>query len=557
VPSTPPEGEAVPWDGSLPGSALTGLGTRPFGVYVHVPFCATRCGYCDFNTYTATELGGGASQAAYAATAADEVRLARRVLGDTDVSAATVFFGGGTPTLLPPADLDALLRSVRDELGLRPDAEVTTEANPDSVDRDSLRRLRDAGFTRVSFGMQSAVPHVLATLDRTHDPERVPLVVQWAREAGFDGVSLDLIYGTPGESQDDWRTSLDAALACGPDHLSAYALIVEEGTRLAGQVRRGEVPAPDDDDLADRYLLADEVLAAAGMQWYEVSNWATATGQRARHNEGYWLGHDWWGVGPGAHSHVGGTRWWNVRHPAAYATRLADGASPAQAREVLDDDQRRAERVLLGIRLVEGHPLDDLTDRGRDAARAAVGSGLLEPAARGRGGPRPARLGRLLHQADVDRVAVVLAVVGLDAGDDHEDQTDDEDDGAQSAGDDRQRDADDQQADLEVQRLDRLPAGERRLVALHEHHHQRCDEADHDRADVREHRPHPLVGLAELAGRLPAVARSARRCAVPTRGWWCVPGRRLAAGGVRGLGWRLGHGVIPPVRPARCRSRSR
>ena len=401
MPSTPPEGEPVPRDGSLPGSALTGIGARPFGVYLHVPFCATRCGYCDFNTYTATELGGGASQAAYATTAAAEVRLARRVLGDADVPAGTVFVGGGTPTLLPPADLAALLATVRDELGVRPDAEVTTEANPDSVDRDSLRRLRDAGFTRVSFGMQSAVPHVLRTLDRTHDPERVPRVVQWAREAGFDGVSLDLIYGTPGESQEDWRTSLAAALACGPDHLSAYALIVEDGTRLAGQVRRGEIPPPDDDDLADRYLLADEVLAGAGMQWYEVSNWATTTGQRARHNEGYWLGHDWWGIGPGAHSHVGGSRWWNVRHPAAYAARLADGRSPAQAREILDDEQRRTERVLLGIRLVEGHSLEDLSDRGRDAAQHAVGNGLLDPAAHENGRAALTLRGRLLADAVV------------------------------------------------------------------------------------------------------------------------------------------------------------
>jgi putative oxygen-independent coproporphyrinogen III oxidase len=401
VPSALPEGEDAPRDGALPGSALAGLGTRPFGVYVHVPFCATRCGYCDFNTYTATELGGGASQAAYAGTAVEEVRLARRVLGDADVAAATVFLGGGTPTLLPPGDLARLLGAVRDELGVRPDAEVTTEANPDSVDLAGLERLREAGFTRVSFGMQSAVPHVLATLDRTHDPERVPRVVAWARAAGFDGVSLDLIYGTPGESLEDWRASLVAALGCRPDHLSAYALVVEEGTRLAAQVRRGEVPAPDDDDLADRYLLADEVLAAAGLQWYEVSNWSTTPDQRARHNEGYWLGHDWWGVGPGAHSHVGGTRWWNVRHPAAYAARLAEAVSPAHAREVLDEGSRRVERVLLGIRLREGHPHDDLSPIGRAAAERAVSDGLLDPAAHENGRATLTLRGRLLADAVV------------------------------------------------------------------------------------------------------------------------------------------------------------
>jgi oxygen-independent coproporphyrinogen-3 oxidase len=401
VPSALPEGEDVPRDGALPQASLLGLGSRPFGVYVHVPFCATRCGYCDFNTYTATELGGGASQAAYAATAAEEVRLARRVLGEVDVAAASVFFGGGTPTLLPADDLAALLRVVRDVLGVLPGAEVTTEANPDSVDERSLARLREAGFTRVSFGMQSAVPHVLATLDRTHDPGRVPLAVGWARAAGFEGVSLDLIYGTPGESQDEWRTSLESALSCDPDHISAYALVVEEGTRLAAQVRRGEVAAPDDDDLADRYLLADEVLGAAGLGWYEVSNWARDDSQRARHNEGYWLGHDWWGVGPGAHSHVGGTRWWNVRHPTAYAGRLAERASPAYAREVLTPEQQRVERVLLGIRLREGHPIADLGAGGRAAARAAVRDGLLDRAAHANGRAALTLRGRLLADAVV------------------------------------------------------------------------------------------------------------------------------------------------------------
>jgi oxygen-independent coproporphyrinogen-3 oxidase len=401
VPSALPDGEPVPADGALPASALAGVGSRPFGVYVHVPFCATRCGYCDFNTYTATELGGGASQDSYAGTAAAEVRLARRVLDDADVSAATLFFGGGTPTLLDPADLGRLLTTVRDELGLQPDAEVTTEANPDSVDERSLATLREAGFTRVSFGMQSAVPHVLATLDRTHDPERVPRVVAWARAAGFEGVSLDLIYGTPGESQQDWRTSLDAALATEPDHLSAYALVVEEGTRLAAQVRRGELPAPDDDDLADRYLLADEVLAAAGYEWYEVSNWARGPGQRARHNEGYWRGHDWWGFGPGAHSHVGGTRWWNVKHPTAYAARLAAGASPAQAREVLTAEQQHEERVLLAVRLREGLPAAELDPSGLAGARRAAADGLLEPSALDRGSAVLTLRGRLLADAVV------------------------------------------------------------------------------------------------------------------------------------------------------------
>jgi putative oxygen-independent coproporphyrinogen III oxidase len=400
MPSTLPDGEAAPADGALPASSY-GAGDRPFGFYLHVPFCAKRCGYCDFNTYTATELGGGATQVSYAATAVDEVRLARRVLGERDMRVQTVFFGGGTPTLLPSADLDRMLGAVRDEFGLAADAEISTEANPDSVTPESLQALRSAGFTRVSFGMQSAVPHVLAALDRTHDPERVAQAVGWARAAGFAGVSVDLIYGAPGETQGDWQASLDAALAMRPDHVSAYALVVEEGTRLAGQVRRGEVPAPDDDDLADKYLMADAAFGAAGLGWYEVSNWATTADQRCRHNLLYWRGADWWGVGPGAHSHVGGTRWWNVKHPAAYAQRLAAGTSPAHAREVLGAEDRRVERVLLSIRLADGHPLDDLHDRGREAAREMVGTGLLDAAAHADGRAALTLRGRLLADAVV------------------------------------------------------------------------------------------------------------------------------------------------------------
>jgi oxygen-independent coproporphyrinogen-3 oxidase len=378
MPSALPEGDPAPADGSLPESALAGVGSRALSFYVHVPFCSVRCGYCDFNTYTATELGGGASQASYADTAVEEVRLARRVLGDVDAPVSTVFLGGGTPTLLPPADLVRVLHAIRDEFGLAADAEVTTESNPDSVDEAALAALRDGGFTRVSFGMQSAVPHVLQVLDRTHDPRRVPRVVEWARAAGFDEVSLDLIYGTPGESLDDWRTSLESALACEPDHLSAYALIVEDGTALARQVRRGDVPMPDDDDLADKYLLADDLLTAAGLDWYEVSNWARRPESACRHNLAYWRGTDWWGVGPGAHSHVGGVRWWNVKHPTAYAARLREGAGPALAREVLDAETRRVERVLLETRLRDGLATDVLDEAGRAAVPGLVARGLLE-----------------------------------------------------------------------------------------------------------------------------------------------------------------------------------
>lgn len=376
MPSALPEGDPAPADGSLPEAALAGVGSRAFGFYVHVPFCTVRCGYCDFNTYTAVELGPGVSRSTYVDQAVAEVRLARSVLGDRDVPVKTVFLGGGTPTLLPAEDLGRILRAIDDELGLAPDAEVTTEANPDSVDLAYLERLRAAGYTRVSFGMQSAVPHVLATLDRTHDPERVPAVVEAARAAGFDQISLDLIYGTPGESLADWETTLAAATASRPDHVSAYSLIVEEGTALARRVKRGELPMPDEDDLADKYVAADEHLGAAGLGWYEVSNWSRP-GAECRHNLGYWRGDDWWGVGPGAHSHVGGVRWWNVKHPAAYADRLTSGVSPAHAREVLDDDTRHVERVLLEVRLRDGLPVGAV-DSAAPVAEL-VADGLLEP----------------------------------------------------------------------------------------------------------------------------------------------------------------------------------
>ncbi len=378
-PSALPVGELAPHDGSLPTEALAEASPRPFSAYVHVPFCASRCGYCDFNTYTAAELGAapGASQRDYVAAVRAEIALARGVVGDAVGALATVFFGGGTPTLLPAAALAEILGDLRATFGLAPDAEVTTEANPDSVTPASLAALREAGFTRVSFGMQSATPHVLALLERTHTPGRAMQAVAWAREAGFASVSLDLIYGTPGESLADWRASLDAALSAEPDHVSAYSLIVEEGTRFAARVRRGEVPLPEEDDLADKYALADATLTAAGLGWYEVSNWARP-GHACRHNLAYWRSDSWWGFGPGAHSHVGGVRFWNVKHPRSYAERLASGASPAAGRERLTPHERRVERVLLEVRLREGLPLDVLRPGERARVPDAVARGLAE-----------------------------------------------------------------------------------------------------------------------------------------------------------------------------------
>ena len=399
VPSRLPDGAPAPADGALPFAARRELGRNPFGIYVHVPFCTTRCGYCDFTTYTAEELGPGVSRGAYADTAMLELRLARHVLAERPPKVETVFFGGGTPTLLPAGHLASVLREIDDLFGLVPGAEVTTEANPESVTPAYLSRLREAGFTRVSFGMQSASPHVLRVLDRQHTPGRAVEVVGEARRAGFDHVSLDLIYGTPGEGEADWQRSLDTAVAAGPDHVSAYALVVEEGTAMARRVARGELPEPDDDVLADRYVQADETLSRSGFGWYEVSNWARGTAARSRHNRLYWTGGDWWGVGPGAHSHVGGVRWWNVRHPVPYASRLHAGESPAAGRETLEPPERRMETTMLGLRLREGLSVRELSARGREAAADAAGYGLLDRQAHEQGRAVLTLRGRLLADA--------------------------------------------------------------------------------------------------------------------------------------------------------------
>jgi putative oxygen-independent coproporphyrinogen III oxidase len=404
MPGTLPEGEPVPEDGSLPSDATIGFGDTPFGVYVHVPFCRARCGYCDFNTYTASELGAPAgqnhaSQAAYPELVAQEIDLAAKVLPGPGTPASTVFIGGGTPTLLAPEQLGAIIGKISDTFGLEEGAEVTVEANPESVGPAELTRLRAQGVTRLSFGMQSAVPHVLRVLDREHRPGRPLDCVRWAREAGFEHVSLDLIYGTPGESDDDWRRSVAAAVEAGPDHVSAYALIVEDGTRLAAKVRRGEIAAPDDDAMADRYLIADDMLSAAGFTWYELSNWATSDAARSRHNLLYWTGADWWGFGPGAHSHVGGVRWWNVKHPSAYAARLATGRSPAAARERLTAAERRMEEIMLRTRLAEGLPLTLLTGAAQADTERMAADALIDRSAHAAGRVVLTRQGRLLADA--------------------------------------------------------------------------------------------------------------------------------------------------------------
>jgi oxygen-independent coproporphyrinogen-3 oxidase len=350
----------------------------PLSLYVHVPFCASRCGYCDFNTYTATELGEGVRRDTFHEHLIAEIHQAAGQLA-TNHQVDTVFFGGGTPTLLGADALNQLLASIKDNFDLAPGVEVTTEANPDSVDRRMLDDLKQGGFTRISFGMQSSAPHVLATLERTHTPGASSSAAKAARAAGFKHVNLDLIYGTPGESDEDLQRSLDEVLAAEVDHVSAYSLIVEPGTALARRVQRGEVPTPDDDVAAERYELIDDRLTAAGFDWYEVSNWAKPNAE-CRHNIAYWRNAAWWGIGPGAHGHLEGRRWWNVKHPHTYAQRVNAGLSPMAEEEFLTADQRSLENLMLGLRMKAGISLDAVPAND-DAIAALTEQGLLDPAA--------------------------------------------------------------------------------------------------------------------------------------------------------------------------------
>ncbi|MSZ87376.1 MAG: coproporphyrinogen III oxidase [Actinobacteria bacterium] len=392
MPGELPVGEPVPRDGSLPEGVSAGK--RPFALYIHIPFCARRCGYCDFNTYTIAELGGDESiEKQYVDALVKEIALARSIVGDQQVT--TIFFGGGTPTLLPSSEIARILDAVQLQFRLSDDVEITTEANPDSVTAESLRELRAAGINRISFGVQSTTPHVLQTLDRTHNPAQVPNVVHAARDAGFTHISVDLIYGTPGETIVEWEESVRSLLTLPIDHISAYSLIVEEGTKLGAQVRRGALAMPDEDLNADKYIVADDLFTAAGFAWYEVSNWAKPGGA-CKHNEMYWKNNDWWGLGAGAHSHVDGVRWWNKKLPAAYIKQLQEESSPALAREILTDEERSFEELMLGIRTREGLPLSLVS---HSAAAVALADGNLEAEQYEMGRVVLTRSGRLIADA--------------------------------------------------------------------------------------------------------------------------------------------------------------
>lgn len=391
-----------------------------FEVYVHVPFCLRRCGYCDFNTYTATDMGTGASRGNYANMVVREMRLVRdwqREHGIDEPAASTVFFGGGTPTVLRAADLVKMLDAIRELWGIADDAEITTEANPDTVDADYVKELADGGFNRISFGMQSAVPSVLKTLDRTHTPANVAAGVEAANAAGMRS-SVDLIYGAPGESLDDWRTSVSTAIDLGVNHISAYALTIAPHTKMGRRIAAGTLPTPDDDDEANKYEIADDLLSAAGLEWYEISNWARP-GYESRHNLGYWRNVDWAGLGPGAHSHYNrcladssgetgettsaplGLRSWDIAHPKLWGQSIIDGKVPWDGSERISHEEHLEETIMLGLRLRGGLDLallGDTVDMTR--IRPMENEGLITIHG---GRVVPTRTGRLLNDTVIER----------------------------------------------------------------------------------------------------------------------------------------------------------
>ena len=406
-----------------------------FEVYIHVPFCLRRCGYCDFNTYTAVDMGAGASRGNYANMVIREMELTRQWQLDHGIEeppASTVFFGGGTPTILSADDLVAMLGAIRRIWGLEPDAEITTEANPDTVNEYYIGKLAEGGFTRVSFGMQSAVPHVLKTLDRTHTHANVEAGVRAANRFGLRS-SVDLIYGAPGESLDDWRTSVETAIDLGVNHISAYALTVEPTTKMGRQIAAGTLPKPDDDDEAAKYEIADDLFSAAGLTWYEVSNWARP-GYESRHNLGYWRNVDWAGLGPGAHSHynavagsisvasdrlripttaespdrVGagldrhGLRAWDIAHPRLWGTALNEGRMPWGGSETITPAENLEELIMLGLRIRDGLDLGRIN-------REIVDINAAKPA----GEPSP-----MLHPITMDQLRPLIdeGLIAIDSG---------------------------------------------------------------------------------------------------------------------------------------------
>ena len=365
--------------------------------YIHIPYCVKRCGYCDFNTYTPAELqiSDGLSQISnsYIDLVIAEIQQAKLAVGEATVP--TIFFGGGTPSLMEAADIARVITKIKNSFALSDDCEITLETNPDTVDKQKLAAFKAAGINRISIGMQSAVDHVLKTLDRTHNPQNLSQVTQWASEVGFEDISVDLIYGTPGESLVDWQLSIDAALALPINHISAYALIVEDGTKLANAIKRGEIENVDDDLMAEKYLIADQAFTAAGFTWYELSNWSKSGGQ-SEHNIAYWMNKNWWGVGPGAHSHLNGMRWWNVKHPNLYKSKISGNESPKLDQELLEPMQIESERLMLSIRLPSGISKDSLSSEQVKTLEPYLDSGALDLDKWGAGSVSLSLTGRLI-----------------------------------------------------------------------------------------------------------------------------------------------------------------
>jgi len=348
--------------------------------YIHIPYCIKRCGYCDFNTYTPSELqittGLKNITNSYTTLLITEIKSARKQAGERAV-VPSIFFGGGTPSLMEAEDIKSIISTIGSEFDLAGDIEITLESNPDTVDKDKLEKFYQAGINRISFGMQSAVPHVLATLDRTHNPDNLYQVTKWASEVGFKEISVDLIYGTPGESKSDWQKSIDTALSLPITHISAYALIIEEGTKLAAQIKRGEVDQVDDDLTAEKYLMADNAFTKFGFNWYELSNWSKVNSE-SKHNLAYWLGKNWWGAGPGAHSHLNGKRFWNVKHPNLYKQKIDAKETPVADSEDLKELQIESERLMLSIRLPSGVEKNTLNEQQISDLSGYVESGHLD-----------------------------------------------------------------------------------------------------------------------------------------------------------------------------------
>lgn len=346
-----PKADTAPLDGKLEID-FNNLLSKPFSVYIHVPYCKKRCGYCDFNTYTPNELNANDQIESWTKSTVKEIEFAKKNL-KKDVIVDTIFFGGGTPSLLSNKEISTILNTLKSNFNFANYIEITLEANPDDINDEKILNWLENQINRISIGMQSSSKKVLQILDRTHDTSNIEKAAKLLTKHGLENFSFDLIYGTPGESLKEWKESVEFALSLKPRHLSAYSLVIEPGTKMGKDLKSNTIPNVDNDLAADKYLLADEILEQQGFSWYEISNWSIDN-FKSRHNLNYWKNNNWWGFGPGAHSHVEGIRWWNLKLPHQWRERLENNQSPAKAREVLTSDQKISEEIMLSLRLNTG-----------------------------------------------------------------------------------------------------------------------------------------------------------------------------------------------------------